>query len=103
MTRDMPRPGYRGVLFERNSITKCWSQKHVDVPSNANSKSSFRPISTLYDWHLSAHVTTWAIKNFMRVSMITSGVLVRMGWSSIMRMRHNVIVVWIVIEDQGEM
>lgn len=61
----------------------------LDLPSDSNSESSFRPISSLYNRHFTPHIASGSIEDLMRVSVIR-GTIVGMVVSSIMRMfvRH---------------
>ncbi len=67
-------PALEGMDSERN--------ERRFIPSDSNSKSTFRPVSSLNDWHLSAHVTSRSIKNFVGVAVIGSGEIVRVAMRS---------------------
>lgn len=52
------------------------------VPSDPNCKSTFRPISSLNNWHLSSHVAPRSIKYLVGMSVISCGKVVRMAMRS---------------------
>lgn len=43
------------------------------LPSNANGKSTLRPVSSLNDRHLSSHIAPWSIEDLVGVAVIGSG------------------------------
>jgi hypothetical protein len=49
------------------------------IPSDSNSKSTFRPVSSLDYRHLAAHVATWSVEDLVGVSVVCCGVVVRVG------------------------
>jgi hypothetical protein len=52
------------------------------VPSNSNSKSTFRPISPFNDRHLSSHVASGSLEDLVRVPVIGCGNSVRVVMTS---------------------
>lgn len=44
----------------------------IDLPSNANGKSSIAPVAPLHDGHLSSKVTTGAVEDLMIVAVLCS-------------------------------
>ena len=56
------------------------------LPSNSNSKSTFRPVSSLDDGHLAAHIAARSVEDLVGVAMVCCGVVVGVRTSVFMRM-----------------
>jgi hypothetical protein len=58
----------RGGLIERGNRSF--------IPSDANGKSTLRPVSSFNNRHFSSHVAPWSIEDLVGVSVIGSGEIV---------------------------
>lgn len=77
-TGDTPR--LKAALWESMVV-----QDRDNLPSNSYCEGPFRPVSSLNDGHLPAHIASRPIKDLVRVAVISSGVIVRMSVASIVR------------------
>jgi hypothetical protein len=46
------------------------------LPSDADGESSLRPVSTFNYWHFSSHIASWAVKDFMGVTVVSCTALI---------------------------
>jgi len=65
---------------------KYFKEREDILPSDANSESTFRPVSSLNDWHFPTHITTWSIENFMSMAVVGSGTIMSVCMGMIMGM-----------------
>lgn len=67
-------PALEGMDSERN--------ERRFIPSDSNSKSTFRPVPSLNDRHLPSHVTSGSIEDFVGVAVIGRGEIMTMAMRS---------------------
>ena len=66
----------------RGSEVTLGAQKESILPSNTDSESTFRPISSFDNWHLSTHIAARSIQDLMGVTVVGGWGIVRVSMAT---------------------